>query len=432
MVDHKRNLALLSYFGGFRRSNALTVPVLFSFWISHGLSESEIGLVTSIFAIGFVIFEVPSGWLSDKIGSRKLMLSAGSLLLVARALLYLLHIHFPDTFLALPSLVLAEILFATGLCLISGSDTALSRESSEQESLNQQNDSEDINHRATRSWSKIVGINGLVATALALFGSLVAFSTSLETVFYFLLVGYIVGFCITLLIEERPQERRSTNQRSVANSGNSSSIRQFFSRRGSWDLLLLSATVVSVTSLVMYLYEPTLASTGYELDLNRMWVFPLRELLSAIPAFFAARLVERYGFRKVSIAILLYMSAINFLVASTLGSSAILLLLCSELALGTHNAIAPAEAVRLGGESFKATAESIRSLFCRLASALTVAALFPTIEFWGLGTGFAVLAAWLFSVSIVLIASLIFDSETREPVTLTEESDEIMAYELQT
>lgn len=54
-----------------------------------GLSQTQMGTVFSAFLVGYTVFQVPSGWLADRISARRifLVLCAGfSLLTIATAL----------------------------------------------------------------------------------------------------------------------------------------------------------------------------------------------------------------------------------------------------------------------------------------------------------------------------------------------------------
>ncbi|MDA8793185.1 MFS transporter [Bacteriovoracaceae bacterium] len=59
------------------------VPVFFIFQKDHGISESEIFKIQSIYYIVFSFLEIPTGWLSDKFGHRWAMAAASFFLFVS-------------------------------------------------------------------------------------------------------------------------------------------------------------------------------------------------------------------------------------------------------------------------------------------------------------------------------------------------------------
>jgi MFS family permease len=50
------------------------MPVITIFYKEHGLSMQEIFIIQSVFAIGVVLFEVPTGYFSDVVGRKKTLL----------------------------------------------------------------------------------------------------------------------------------------------------------------------------------------------------------------------------------------------------------------------------------------------------------------------------------------------------------------------
>ena len=50
------------------------MPVITIFYKEHGLSMQEIFVIQSVFAIGVVLFEVPTGYFSDVVGRKKTLL----------------------------------------------------------------------------------------------------------------------------------------------------------------------------------------------------------------------------------------------------------------------------------------------------------------------------------------------------------------------
>jgi MFS family permease len=87
------------------------------FWQDNGLSLTQVMILQALFAITVVFLEVPSGYFADIIGRRKTLFIAGNSLFFAVVVYSAGHnfYHF----------LIAEMLFACGISLISGSDSAL-------------------------------------------------------------------------------------------------------------------------------------------------------------------------------------------------------------------------------------------------------------------------------------------------------------------
>ncbi|KYH34707.1 putative sialic acid transporter [Clostridium tepidiprofundi DSM 19306] len=92
-------------------------PIIMVYMLSKGLSFTQIMLINSISCIAVVIFEVPTGAISDKLG-RKISMIIGPALWGISLTMYIFGKGFY-------SLALAEIVFALGMTFKSGSDIAL-------------------------------------------------------------------------------------------------------------------------------------------------------------------------------------------------------------------------------------------------------------------------------------------------------------------
>lgn len=92
-------------------------PIITLFFIAKGLSFTEIFLLNSASAFTTVLFEVPTGAVSDYF-SKKLSLTIGSLLIVSSLIIYVIA---PNFYIML----LGEVIFAIGLTFRSGTEQAI-------------------------------------------------------------------------------------------------------------------------------------------------------------------------------------------------------------------------------------------------------------------------------------------------------------------
>ena len=95
----------------------LLMPVLVLFYQENGLSLQDVFIVQAFFSVCIIIFEVPSGYFSDRLGRRRSLLVgsvAGALGFSSYALAH-----------SLPEFLFAQFLIAIGASFLSGTDHAL-------------------------------------------------------------------------------------------------------------------------------------------------------------------------------------------------------------------------------------------------------------------------------------------------------------------
>lgn len=95
----------------------LIMPILVLFFQDNGLTMMEILLLQSIFSIGMIVLEIPSGYFSDVVGRRTTMIIGSTLTFLAFLIYCVAHDFW--TFL------LAELVLGFGGSFISGTDSAL-------------------------------------------------------------------------------------------------------------------------------------------------------------------------------------------------------------------------------------------------------------------------------------------------------------------
>ncbi|NNL18425.1 MAG: MFS transporter [Boseongicola sp.] len=132
-----RNVALYPWFKFFQ--NLLFWQAIWFLFFQDKLSAAEAVLLYAIYDLATTVFEVPSGYLSDRIGRRlTLLLSAVSA--VGAAFLLLFGTSFE-------AFVLAQILWGTSAAFVSGTDSAILFES-----LKSIDRAEEVEEQELRAW----------------------------------------------------------------------------------------------------------------------------------------------------------------------------------------------------------------------------------------------------------------------------------------
>ncbi|MBP7842903.1 MFS transporter [Candidatus Woesebacteria bacterium] len=173
------------YAFNFFNSLEFFAPVIVLFWQSKGLNFSQIMVLQSIYAIGVIVLELPTGALADYLGKR-ISLILGSLFFTAGFLIYGISSEFWH-------FVIGELTIGTGAALISGADSAFIHESLNAIGKGSEYKRTEGSVRGLTSLSRAVGkiVGGLLgsislsytllATAVATFAGFITSTTFSET-----------------------------------------------------------------------------------------------------------------------------------------------------------------------------------------------------------------------------------------------------------
>ena len=106
------------YLFSFLKMTLFPMAIITLFWKDQiGLSLTDILLLQAIFSAASVLFEYPSGYISDRLGYRAALITASILAIIGWS-----YYLFADTF---TEVLLAEIILGCAWAFISGSDSAL-------------------------------------------------------------------------------------------------------------------------------------------------------------------------------------------------------------------------------------------------------------------------------------------------------------------
>lgn len=79
------NIPLIALFK-FLRSALFLMPVIVLFFQDRGLDMTQVFILQSIFAVGILLFEVPTGYLGDILHRKKTLLIGASIVCIGRIL----------------------------------------------------------------------------------------------------------------------------------------------------------------------------------------------------------------------------------------------------------------------------------------------------------------------------------------------------------
>jgi len=229
----------------------------------------------SIFAIASVVLEVPSGYFSDKLGRKKTLNIAYLSLVIAVFIFYN-----GSSFIIL---AFAELVFAFGYSLVSGTVTALIYESLEE--LGQ-----------VDKYSKFFGSisqKALISIAISsIVGGLVAHYISLRATVALTLIAFTVSFILSwLLVEVKEIKKRGIGE----------DIRDFQSVISNKEILKI-ATFISMihafNQIVFWYYQPYFKAIGVEI-LYFGFIFASFQIVASIGTKYAHKVQNRFKSQEI-------------------------------------------------------------------------------------------------------------------------------------
>lgn len=181
--DLSRNIPLI-YITGFLRGLVFFLPILALYLEQQVVSVAEVTLILAIGSVTAMVFEIPSGALSDMFGRKNTLLLAGALLVLA-----VLILGIGGTF-----WILAIYAVLNGLAesLFSGTDSSLAYDSLKQAGQE-------------KKFKRFIAINGALwpvgASISSLVGGFLA-GSSLQLPIWATLIPFALALGITFLLEE--------------------------------------------------------------------------------------------------------------------------------------------------------------------------------------------------------------------------------------
>lgn len=335
------------------------MPIFFIYF-SDALPLSQVLALESVYYVAIVVMEVPSGYLSDKLGRRPTLLMSSAALLISYLMFALGHGIWPWA--------IAQVFLALGLALASGTDTSLLYDTLEAQGEAEQYGELEASLGRLGAWSMAAGalLGGLIACAKP------AWSYGLSALL-------AVGMCwCCWRLKEPPQQEQAPSL--------GAQLGQVFSYGRQPALLWLSGVIVVGVILNHIPYE---FYSGYiALVMGQRHVPPglyaplvaglhttAAALLAGFAAGYSAKLAQRIGLRATLLMSLL--SQLGLIALTSLWLHP--LLAVALLARGVPGALARAplrQAIspRLP-QRLRATFFSVQSLAGRLGFAFTLLAL---------------------------------------------------------
>ena len=324
---------------------------IFFLYFSSVLTLSDVLLLEAIYYISVVILEVPTGYLSDRIGSRRVLIASSAAQMAACSAFVSSGVF--------PVLACGQILLALGMALGSGSDTA-----HHYAVLKVLDRDEEYGRREARSARSLLlsqAISALLGGAVAVF--------DLRFAYLLTLVSSAVAATIALRFAEvRPD---GVERESVARAIRSC-LRDAAQPRLAW-LLGFSIFMTVINHIPHEFYQPFLKILIHQMQFSLATpaVTGMHTALAmgvaTVAAAYSIRIRDRLGSSPTLLLAGLVQTVIIAAMALAQSPAIAVLIVLRSVPRGLMQAPLNAEIVPLVGANRRATYLSIQSLLSRLA-----------------------------------------------------------------
>jgi len=377
-----RNIKLI-YARGVLGSLIFVAPVLVIFMQSRGLTFSQIMFLQSLFAISGMVFEVPSGYFSDKLG-RKVTILIGSIFLTLGAFLIVIAHNF-WTFLTM------EIVFGFGYAMLSGTVSSLLYETLLE--LNRQKE-------YTKIWGQL-NFYSLMSVAFAsIVGGFIA-KYSLDLTVSLVVVPFAVSIVVSLFLVEPKVHKKRKKQ----------SIREDFKEVGGFLktnttitlIIIFSAVVFMFNQSVFWLYQPYFKESGIPLEYYGV-IFASFQVVAAYASKYSHVIKEKIGIKALLIIIGLGSPISIALMGLNMQIWGFIFIYAQQVTR-SFKMVVVSQIMHDSLEShFRATVDSIANFIAKIGFAATL----PIIGYFLDFNSLSVVLIWLGIIGFVSVGSVVY------------------------
>lgn len=322
------------------------MPIIVLFFQENGLSLKEILLLQSIFSIGIIVFEIPSGYMSDVMG-RKTTIIYGCLLGFIGYVIYSFSYGFFG-FLA------AELVLGLGSSFISGTDSAILYDSL-------------IQAKKEKEYKKIEGrmlsIGNFSEAIASLSGGFVAL-VSLRTPFYIetVFMLFVIPVAFTLI---EPKRKKYINKEGIIKEV-VKIIKYTIHRHSEVKWLIFYSGFIGASTLTMvWFIQPYFTLVDLPLVYFGL-VWAILNILVGIFSIYAHKIEYRVGRKKSLISLIFIVFVAYILLAIFQSLWAIVFIVLFYLVRGVSEPILRDYVNRIIPSEMRATVLSVKNLVGRL------------------------------------------------------------------
>jgi MFS family permease len=370
------------------------VPVLVPFYKSHGLQATQLLTIQTAFSVSQLIFEIPSGYLSDVIGRKKTLILAAACM-VAGIGIYILSSSFWF-------FILAETVLGLAGALRSGTDSAILYD--HLKSINDEHKYMKCEGNA-EFWSR----TGTAVSSIG--GGILGAYTTLQLPFYVNFISAFVMLLVGISLKEPPREKRPSGnafKNIIVVAYTSVTRKPLFSTMLQMGILFSTGVTAIWGYFLMY----------RQINIPLFWhgvFFAAMQLTSAFAARHGSQFEILAGKKLTSL--ILFLPGILFLIA---GSSAnifvILPMILFHAALwGMSTPLLLEKIQKQATSDVRATTLSVGSMIGRIIAISIGPAFGWIVDQWSIGIAFIAMGVFFYCAHVPLLLLNKVREDVKEP-----------------
>jgi len=271
----------------------LVMPIVVLFYHDNGLSMSQIFMLKSVYSIPMVVFELPSGYLSDVWGCRKTLIF-GSLMGTLGITIYSISSDFA-------SFAVAEVILGVGFSFVSGADSALLYDSLKAENREKE---------YIKFEGRITSVGNFAEALAGVAGGLLA-TISLRTPYYFQIFIAAIAIPAAFLLKEprHVQERIHLKMKEIL-----AIVKLTYQQPEMRSAILVSSFTGAATLTYAWFVQPYFEEAGVPVAIfGILWT--MLNLSTGIFSMFSYR-IERWMGRRNTLLFIVILLSLGFILTS--------------------------------------------------------------------------------------------------------------------
>ena len=368
------------------RSLPFFLPIIVLFWQDNGLNMAEIMLLQSIFAVTVVLLEIPTGYFADIFGRRRSLIYSGFFLFFA-ALTYGIGSTFSY-------FLIAEILWAFGNSLISGSDSALVYDTLKQ--LKRENSYKKV-------WGHSVFLMGIAIAFASITGGFIG-EINFRWTFFAILPFLALLIPLAMSIHEPRRHKLIFKKGYMWELLRILKYSLLDNIKLRW-LILYSGIISSFLLAALWLYQPYLSLSGLEI-IHFGFIFASFQIVSGLASKYSHKIEEKLGARHSLIILTALLGAGYLLMSNFVYLFSFVFAFLPQFVRGFHKIVINDYINKLTTSDMRATILSANNMMGRLMYAIIAPFVGWIADVYSLLQAFTVLGITVLIIGTVFLFAL--------------------------